>query len=84
MLTEANKSMSGFPTEGKPWEILASQIFLGMLGGSLLNSYSEILNKWNFATKLGTIEMLQPRARIAFTDLERKKNPPSDSILIHF
>lgn len=37
VLTEANKSMAGFPTEGKPWEILASQVFLSMLGGSLLN-----------------------------------------------
>lgn len=33
MLTEARKSTAGFPTERKPWEILASQIFLSMFGG---------------------------------------------------
>lgn len=31
VLTEPDKSMAGFPTGEKLWEILASQIFLGML-----------------------------------------------------
>lgn len=83
VLTEANKNMAGFPTEGKPREILASQIFLGMLGESL-NYCNEILNKWNFDTKLGTMEMLRPRARISFIALEKNQKTSSDSILIHF
>lgn len=69
--------MAGFPTEEKPWEILASQIFLGMLGESL-NYYSEILNKCNFASKLGTMEILQPRARISSNDLEKNQKTSSD------
>lgn len=77
MLTEAKKSMAGFPTEEKPWEILTSQIFLGMLGESL-NYYSEILNKWNFASKLGTMEILQPRTRISSNDLEKNQKTSSD------